>query len=123
MALRYLLDENLRGPVWTALERANAFRNDVALEIACLGEQIDLPLGAADDEILRWAGQYDFVLVSTDLRTMPQHLAAHLQTGFPCPGVFLVALPSSIPELLETLSYYADDPEESQWRDQIAFIP
>jgi hypothetical protein len=123
MALRYLLDENLRGPVRAALERANAARKDFALEIACVGEEIDLPLGAADEEILRWAEQHGFVLVSTDLRTMPQHLATHLKAGLHCPGVFLVALPCSIPDLLEALFYFADDPAESQWRDQITFIP
>jgi hypothetical protein len=32
MALRYLLDENLRGPVWAALKRANALRKDLALQ-------------------------------------------------------------------------------------------
>jgi hypothetical protein len=54
---------------------------------------------------------------------MPQHLAAHLNAGLPCPGVFLVALPCSIPELVEAMFYYADDAAESQWRDQITFIP
>jgi len=54
---------------------------------------------------------------------MPQHLAAHLQAGLHCPGVFLVALPCPIPRLLEALFYYADDPADNQWRDQITFIP
>jgi len=123
MALRYLLDENLRGPLWAALERANALRKDLALEIACVGDESDLPLGIADQEILRWANQHGFVLVSSDFRTMPQHLAAHLQAGLHCPGVFLVALPCPIPHLLEALFSYADDPAENVWRDQITFIP
>jgi uncharacterized protein (DUF433 family) len=45
MALGYLLDENLRGPLWAALHRANA-RRSVPLEIACVGEQSELPLPA-----------------------------------------------------------------------------
>ncbi len=55
MALRYLLDENLRGPLWAALD--------------------------------------------------------------------LVALPCPIPQLLEALFYYAEDPADNLWRDQITFIP
>jgi hypothetical protein len=51
MALRYLLDENLRGPLWAALGRVNA-RRAVPLEIACVRERIELPLGMSDPELL-----------------------------------------------------------------------
>jgi hypothetical protein len=51
MALRYVLDENLRGPFWAAMRRANA-RRALPLEIACVGEEIELPLGISDPEFL-----------------------------------------------------------------------
>jgi hypothetical protein len=122
MALRYLLDENLRGPLWAALERANA-RRALPLEIACVGDQPELPLGADDAEILRWAEERGYVVVSSDIRTMPGHFAARLQAGRHSAGVFLVALPCSIPAILEALFYYADAPDENFWQDQILFVP
>jgi hypothetical protein len=69
MALRYLLDENLDGPVWAAVQRANA-RRALPLEIACVGEETELPPAMSDPEFLRWAEQHGFVLVSNDTRTM-----------------------------------------------------
>ncbi len=65
MALRYLLDENLRGPLWAAVRRANA-RRALPLEIACVGEETELPLGMSDPEILVWTEHQDFVL---DIKT------------------------------------------------------
>ena len=46
-----------------------------------------------------------------------------MPTEFNSPGVFLVALPCSIPEVLEALFYYADASDEGLWSDQILFIP
>jgi hypothetical protein len=122
MALRYVLDENLRGPFWAALERANA-RRAVPLEIACVGEEADLPLGMPDPELRLWAEQHDFVVISNDARTMPGHFAAHRDTGHHSPGVFLIALPCSIPQVLEALCYYAEASDDDTWCDQILFIP
>lgn len=122
MALRYLIDENLRGPLWSAITRANA-RRAIPLEIACVGEENDLPIGMPDPDLLLWTEQHGFVLISHDVRTMPGHFAAHLGSGHHSPGVFLVALPASIPAILESLFYYADESEEGAWNDRILFIP
>ncbi len=43
MALRYLLDENLRGPLWKALVDANQ-RGESNVEITRVGDEPDLPL-------------------------------------------------------------------------------
>ncbi len=42
MALRYLLDENLRGPLWKALVDANQ-RGESNVEITRVGDEPDLP--------------------------------------------------------------------------------
>src|SRR5262249_21013057 len=112
MPLRYVLDENLRGPLWAALQRANA-RRALPREIACVGEEVDLPLGTSDPELLRWAEGHGFVVVSSDVRTMPVHHRARLQAGRHCAGVFLIELPSSIPRILEALFYYPSFAEQT----------
>jgi Domain of unknown function (DUF5615) len=122
MTLRYLLDENLRGPLWAALERSNV-RRDLPLEIACVGDEPDVPFASDDSEILLWAEARGFVVVSSDVRTMPGHFAAHLPAGHHSPGVFLVALPCSIPDILEALFYYSDASDKSLWWDRILFVP
>jgi hypothetical protein len=122
MALRYLVDENLRGPLWSALRRANARRPE-PLDIICVGDEADLPLGASDTDLPRWAEDHGFVLASSDARTMPVHHRAHLEAGRHCPGVFLIDLPCSIPQIIEALLYYAEESETSLWYDRILYIP
>jgi hypothetical protein len=54
---------------------------------------------------------------------MPGHFAAHIDAGHHSPGVFLIALPAYVPEILEALFYYADGSNDDVWRDQFLFIP
>jgi Domain of unknown function (DUF5615) len=122
MALRYVFDENLRGPLWAAICRANARRPE-PIEITRVGDEADLPLRTTDPELLRWAEDHHCVVVSSDVRTMPVHHRAHLEAGRHCPGVFLIELPCSIPLIVEALLYYAEESDEDLWRDRIIFIP
>ncbi|MGP0062401.1 MAG: hypothetical protein ACLQGP_02200 [Isosphaeraceae bacterium] len=87
-----------------------------------MGEDPELPLGMGDPDLLLWAERQGFDLISNDARTMPGHFAEHLAAGHHSPGVFLIALPGSIPAILEALFYYADASDDDLWRDQIHFI-
>ncbi len=69
--LRFLLDEHLRGPLWSAIVRHNAL-GGLAIDALRVGDVPDLPLGIDDLSILSWA---------EDVHTMPGHLANHQQSG------------------------------------------
>jgi hypothetical protein len=122
MALRYVFDENLRGPLWAAVCRANARRTE-PVDITRVGDEADLPLGTSDPELLLWAEVHDCIVVSSDVRTTPTHHHDHLQAGHHSPGVFLIALPYSIPQIVEALLYYAEGSDAALWRDRICYIP
>lgn len=122
MPLRLLFDENLRGTPWTALARKNEDAGE-PLEIARVGDFADLPLGISDDLILIWAERNGYVLVTNDSDTMPRFLSQHLNEGRHSPGMFLVTLPISIPDLVEWLWLIAHDPQADQWYDGIVYIP
>src|SRR2546429_4475372 len=47
------------------------------------------PLGTPDPDNLLWAEQHGRIIVTEDRRTMPVHLADHLQAGRHSPGVFI----------------------------------
>src|SRR5262245_65086760 len=89
MALCYLLDENLRGPLWRAIQQHNAAGMDV-IDVLPVGEPSAPPLGTSDPDLLLWAESYNRVLVTLDVNIMPGHLAAHLQAGRRSPGVLLL---------------------------------
>src|SRR5260370_27572285 len=122
MALRYLVDEHLRGPLWRAILWHNG-RGEYPLDVVRVGDPEGLPLGAEDPAILRWAEREERILVTHDPDTMPLHLAHHLQAGHHSPGIFMIRLHSTLPQLVTFLvdAAYASTPTE--WQDRIQFIP
>lgn len=122
MALRYVLDENLRGVLWTALRHHNA-RTSNPVDMIRIGDRPDLPLGSADPDILSWAEQEGRVLVSRDEQIMIGFLADHAHAGHQSPGLFLIRRGARLWDVVAFLAYAADAGDEDQWRDQVTYIP
>src|SRR5713226_1813233 len=99
MVLSYLLDENLRGPLWRALQQHNA-RGQPHVDVVRVGDHPDLPLGSLDSEILPWAEREGRILVSFDRDTLAGHLEAHLQAGHHSPGIFTIRRRTTIAEVV-----------------------
>lgn len=121
MALRFLIDENLRGRLWSAVQRHNA-RGSYVIDAVRVGDVDALPLGVQDSDILLWAEHEDRVLITADRSTMAAHLRSHLEAGHHSPGVFSVPQTRSLREVVEflALAAYASDPLE--WRDRIEYF-
>src|SRR5262249_7068347 len=98
MALRFLLDEHLRGPLWRAIPRHIAL-GGLTLDVVRVGDPPDLPLGSDDPDILLWAERQERILITEDVHTMPGFLAKHLQAGHRSPGVFVIDLSGSLAPL------------------------
>jgi len=122
MALRYVLDEHLRGPLWNALSRHNA-RGALLVDVVRVGDMPELPLSIADSDLLVWAEDQHRILVTADKRTMPLHLDAHVRAGRTSPGVFLLRPRRSLPQIVDFLVLAAHASEPREWRDRIVFIP
>lgn len=93
MAIRFLLDEHLRGVLWNAIERHNRL-GGLPIDAVRVGDPADLPLGSDDAVILAWAEKENRILVTLDRHTMSGNLAQHLATGRHSPGVFIPWFPS-----------------------------
>jgi len=121
MSLKFLLDENQRGLLWRYVRLYNA-RKVFPLDVIGLGDSPELPLGADDPAILRWAEREKRIVISSDRRTLATHLAAHLASGYSSPGIFLTR---SVPirEVVEFLSLCACASEPTEWENRITFIP
>lgn len=123
MPLSYVLDEHLRrGALWRAIQRHNAV-GVFLIDVAQIGDPLDLPLGSTDPDILLWAEREGRIIVSLDRDTMPGFLAAHLQAGHHCAGLFLLRPRATIPQIIDylVLSAYTTDPALLQ--DHYEFIP
>ena len=122
MPLAFLLDENLPGRLFRAIQRHNLGGGD-PIDAVRVGSSSDLPLGSDDPTILRWAESEDRIVVSEDKNTMPGHLGEHLAAGHHSPGVFLIRPGASVPTIVEFLVLVAYASEPHEWRDRIEYIP
>jgi hypothetical protein len=122
MALRYLLDENVRGALWFALVRHNASTNQ-PLAIQRVGDPVDLPFSSADPDILRWAEREGFVVVTFDHDTMPHFFGSHVGAGGHLPGMFVIRPRSRVRDLVDWLIEAAHSGDDDQWQDQLVYIP
>lgn len=122
MALAFLLDEHLRGPLWNAIQRHNQ-DSEYVIGAVRVGDPPDLPLGSDDLAILQWAEREGRIVVTEDKHTMPDRLAAHLQSDRHSPGIFIIRIGTSSSELIECLTLVAYAGEEAEFRDAVTFIP
>jgi hypothetical protein len=114
--VRFLLDEHLRGPLRSAIQRHGA-RGQWPLDVASVGDFDDLPLGLPDPDILLWAERGDYPLVSRDKSTLPDHLRKHLEGGHHSPGVLLLSRHASVADVIEFLTLVAYASEAAEWKD------
>ncbi len=122
MPLRYLLDENPRGPIWSGPVGVNE-QAEEPIELALVGNVPDLPLHTPDPIISRWIEREGYVLVSNDVNSIPRHLADHIAGGGHVPGLFLVNLSCPIAEIVEWLLVLAHDPDDYRYRDRPIYLP
>lgn len=120
--LRYVLDENLRGVLWRAIQQHNS-QSGFPIDAVRVGDPPDLPLGTVDPDILIWAEREARIFVSLDKRTLPGHLAQHLQQGRHSPGIFIVSRSSTLKDILDYLMYSAYAGHPLDYADGIRFIP
>jgi len=122
MPLRFVLDEHLRGILWKAIQQHNASGIDL-IDVVCVGDLPDLPLGTKDPDILAWAEREGRVLVTRDWNTMPGHLAAHLAANRHSPGVFILTKGHSVPQLVFHLALAAYILDPAEVRDHYRPLP
>jgi hypothetical protein len=120
--LRFLLDEHLRGPLWSAILRHNA-QGALPIDSVRVGDPPELPLGSDDATILLWAEREGRILLTEDVHTMPGHLLAHLQAGHHSPGVFVISLGCSIGQLLIALELVAHAGDAADYGDTVTYVP
>jgi hypothetical protein len=118
VTLNYLLD----GHVLLALARGLEQRAREPT-VRRLGDPEVPALHAPDPEVLRWCERHDFVLITKDRHSMPQHLADHVRSGGHVPGIFILNDRMSLSETITNLIEVAELSLEREYRDQIRYLP
>lgn len=123
MPLKFLLDENLRGPLWSALVRHNARAQGLPIDVVRVADLPELPLSTKDDEILLWCEREERILLSVDYVTMPGHLMRHLQAGLTMPGILLIRPEHPISEVVRIIEMISHVGIPEDYRNQCSYIP
>jgi hypothetical protein len=118
MAIRFLLDENVPTEYRTQLQR-----QEPTLTVWIVGDPGAAARGTLDPEILCWCEESGFVLVTSNRKSMPQHLADHLAAGRHVPGILNFELGSPMRPVLEELVLFAVAATEDDCRDQMVYLP
>ncbi len=122
MALSFVLDENLRGSLWQAIQHHNAF-GLYLIDAVRVGDPPDLPLGSSDLDILCWAEREGRLVVSNDRSTMGAFLAQHRQAGSHCRGLLLLRPSAVLSQIVFSLALIAHAGDPLVFEDNIEFIP
>jgi len=118
MTLRYLLDEHVPRALALAIRQ-----HDPAIVVWRIGQPGAPPIETADPDLRLWCEQQDFVLVTNNRATMPQHLAAHLADGRHIPGILIINLLLGRVTTAEELWLAAHYSLPDEYRDQIRYLP
>ena len=116
--IRYLLDENV-----APLFRIELVRREPAVVVWKIGDPGLPPRGTLDPEILRWCEEQDFLLVTNNRKSMPEHLAAHLETGRHVPGILELNPKMNVGETIVELLLICGASDSSEYQDVIVYLP
>jgi len=120
MALCFVLDENLRGALWHAVQQHNAAGADV-LDCLCVGHP-PAPLGTLDPDLLLWCESQGRVLVTADHR-IGSHLQAHWGAGRHVPGVMIVKPGWTVPTVIAALVAFDQAYDPPEFVDRVEYVP
>jgi len=116
--MRFLLDEDV--PV--ALQKA-IWRLQSTVEVTCVGQPNAPPKGTTDSDLLVWAENRAFAIVTGDKTTMPLHASVHVASGRKTWGVFILREPFSLGELAEDLLLRWSASQAEEWQYFVGYIP
>jgi predicted nuclease of predicted toxin-antitoxin system len=116
VTVRFVADENFNRAILVGVQRRAEHIDIVRVQ--------DVGLRTADDPvILQWAADEGRVLVTHDIKTIPDFAHERVSAGLPMAGVLIVrsALPIAvvIDELVTIES--ASDPDD--WKDAVHYLP
>jgi hypothetical protein len=83
--MKYLLDEHVNPRLARAI-----WLHTRELVVWKIGDPGAPARGTLDDQILHWCEENEFVLITNNRASMPEHLTRHLENGRHIPGVFIL---------------------------------
>jgi hypothetical protein len=113
--VRFLADANLDQDIVVGILRREP---DVDFELP----QGVIPEGMADPEVLAVAASLGRILVTHDVRTMPQHFGVFI-TRSECPGLILIPRSMPMAQAIEEILLIWHVSEAEEWTNRFRRLP
>jgi hypothetical protein len=114
--LRLFFDENFHHDIVRGLRRQLPEADLLTVQEAGLR-------GTSDPELLAWAAERKRILVTHDLRTVPQHAFERLAAGQYLAGVFALSNLMPIGDAIEYLVFITACSDGIEWENRVTYLP
>jgi predicted nuclease of predicted toxin-antitoxin system len=115
---RFLLDEHVDRAIQRQLRRTAP-----QIEVLAIGDPEAPAPGASDPDLLIWLEANEYILVTEDRSTIPNHLAAHLTAGHQNPGILWIRPEVSLGAVIRELYLIWLASTAEEYQGQTLFIP
>ncbi len=114
--LRLLIDENVNHRILRGLKL-------ILPNIDYVIAQDVIPTGTEDPDLLSWAAEQNRILVTHDLKTIPQFAYNRVEVGEFMPGVIAFSKSLPIGQAIEELAAIIECSEQEEWENQVVHLP
>jgi predicted nuclease of predicted toxin-antitoxin system len=114
--LKLLADENIEPQLIRGLLRRTPDLDVVSARDAGL-------LGWSDPELLQWAADQGYVVITYDVSTMPNFAYKRAEQGNPMPGVIAIRLSAPIGQIVEDLLIVLGASLPGELEGQVIYLP
>lgn len=116
MSVRLVTDEHIARKLLVGLRR-------IVEDVDIVRVQ-DVGLRTFDDPtILAWAADSRRVLVTQDIRTMPDFAHQRVAAGLPMPGIFVLPTMMPIGAAIDELALIVEASDPREWVDRVVYLP
>jgi hypothetical protein len=106
------------------------FNNDIVRGVRRRLPQVEITTvqeeglgGMSDPDLIEWANARGLILLTHDVNTVPGFANERLRNGKTHAGVFAVPQELAVGSVIENLILYVECSEQTEWQNQIQFLP
>jgi Domain of unknown function (DUF5615) len=113
---RFLADHDLNEQIVTGVLRREPVRECVRARDLGMSER-------SDGEVLAYAADNEFIVVSHDVNTMPSAAYARMSSGQKMSGLLLVKRSDPVAAIITCLMLICSASEAEEWENHVYFLP
>ncbi|MFN8448259.1 MAG: DUF5615 family PIN-like protein [Anaerolineae bacterium] len=114
--MRFLADENFDNRILRGVLLKNADFDVIRVQ--------DTEVYQADDAtVLAWAADNGRILLTRDVKTMPDYAYKRIRAGLPMPGIVEVSRKLPIGQAVFELLIFVGASEAAEWENKITYLP